>query len=114
MTSSMPEQTAEREQEEEWEKQDVPAADNEDDSSEHESPERKAHRGLAIVGVPLAATGLGEAAADHVSDAQDRGVQPYLVGAKYVVSIASRLGDRSGDEQPDQNGDVREEFGGLE
>jgi hypothetical protein len=74
MTSSMPEQSAEWQQEKERQKQDVPAADNEDDSGEHESPKRKAHRGSAIVGIPLAATGLSETATDHVSDAQDGGV----------------------------------------
>jgi hypothetical protein len=52
----------------------VPAAGHEDDSGEHESPQREAHRGSALVVVPLAATRLGQAPTDHISDAEDRRV----------------------------------------
>jgi hypothetical protein len=43
MTASMRKQSAERQKEEQRQKQDVPAADNEDDSGEHDSPHGKAH-----------------------------------------------------------------------
>jgi hypothetical protein len=43
MTSPVSEQTAEWQQEEERQEEDVPTADDEDRSSEHEPPECKAH-----------------------------------------------------------------------
>src|SRR5829696_4162382 len=39
----------------------------------------------AVLVVGLAAAGLGEAAADHVADSQDRRVQPCLLGAEAAV-----------------------------
>jgi hypothetical protein len=42
---------------------------------------------LALLGVRLAATGLGKAAADHVANGHDRGVEPHLVGAQHVIAV---------------------------
>jgi hypothetical protein len=49
------EQAAEPQKKEEWEKEDVPAAGDEHDSSKHECPDCEAHQALALLGVRLTA-----------------------------------------------------------
>src|SRR3954449_9732389 len=69
--------------------------------------------GLRVVlVVGLTAAGLGEAAADHVADGQDRHVQPRLPGAEAaVVGLVDHAG---GDQDAGQHGEEGEELGRLE
>src|SRR3954468_13839419 len=69
--------------------------------------------GLRVVlVVGLTAAGLGEAAADHVGDRQDRHVQPRLPGAEAAhVGLVDHAG---GDQDAGQHGEKDEELGRLE
>src|SRR4051794_6687078 len=62
--------------------------------------------------VGLAAAGLGEAAADHVADGENRHVQPRLPGAE--AAVVGLVDDAGGDEDADHHRDVREELARLE
>src|SRR3954452_3382247 len=67
---------------------------------------------VVAVGVGVAAAGLGEAAADHVADRQDRDVEPRLLGAEATgVGLVDDLG---GDQDAGQDGEEGEELGRLE
>src|SRR6476646_5359854 len=70
--------------------------------------------GLFVVG--LAAAGLGDPAADHVTDSQNCHVQPYAVGAERIMvgAVTARLRDRAGDQNSGEANDVSDELGRLE
>src|SRR5829696_3134303 len=64
-----------------------------------------------VLVVGLAAAGLGEAAADHVADGQDRHVQPRLPGAE--AAVVGLVDDAGGDQDAGQHGEEGEELGRL-
>ena len=66
----------------------------------------------AVLVVRLRAAGLGEAAADHVADGQDRHVQPRLLGAQ--ATGVGLVDHGSGDQDADEHDDERDELGRLE
>src|SRR3954453_20306974 len=74
---------------------------------------RRQNCGLRVVLViGLTAAGLGEAAADHVADRQDRHVQPRLPGAEAAhVGLVDHAGR---DQDAGQHGEKGEELGRLE
>jgi hypothetical protein len=61
-----------------------------------------------------AAAGLGEAAADHVADGEQRDVEPDLVGGEVVGAALLALDRVARDPQADDDGDIGEELGRLE
>ena len=74
------------------------------------APREKSFRAVLVVG--LAAAGLGEAAADHVADGQDRHVQPGLTGAEAaVVGLVDHAGR---DQDADQDDRRRRRTGRFE
>ena len=68
--------------------------------------------GAVVGGVGLAAAGLGEAAADHVADGEERDEQPRLLGAE--PAGVGLIDDAGGDQHADDGRHVGEELGRLE
>src|SRR5512132_3671592 len=68
----------------------------------------------AVCPVGVAASGLGQTAADHVADGQQRDVQPHLVAGEVIGSAILALNAVAGDENADQNDEKGVELGCLE
>src|SRR3954470_118760 len=67
---------------------------------------------VAVVRVRVAAAGLGEAAAHHVADGEDRDVEPGLTRAE--PADVALIDDLGGDQDAGQDRQEREELGRLE
>jgi hypothetical protein len=67
-----------------------------------------------VLVVRLAASGLGQAAADHVADREQGDVEPDLVGGEVVAAPLLALDCVARDEEADDDREVREELGRLE
>src|SRR4051794_2040581 len=94
------------------ERADEQAADGEEDQVDDEAHRRLAD--VAVGGVRVAAAGLGEAAAEQVAERDDADVEPDLPGGQAVIGVVAGLGHGAGDEQTDDDGDVRPELRRLE
>src|SRR5215218_11485017 len=63
--------------------------------------------------VLVAAAGLGQAAADQVTDCQQRDQEPAVVGAEPLTVLVD-VGHPRGDQHSDDCQDVDDQLGGLE
>jgi len=61
----------------------------------------------------LVAASLGQAAADHVADGEDRDIQPRLVSAE-ALTVLVLVHHRRGDQDAEGDDDVGDQLGGLE
>ena len=78
------------------------------------APRRRSSTVVAVrvVVVEVAAAGLGEPAADHVADGEQRDVEPGLVGEEDIAAAIGVTDQRGGDEHADDEED--DELGRLE
>src|SRR5829696_7595603 len=75
---------------------------------------RSGRKATSVSGVAArAAAGLGQAAADHVADGEQRDVEPGLVGEEDVAAAVGVADERGGEKHSDDGENVDDELGRL-